>query len=131
MGHVKDLSDAFAMCLGNPVAMNQIYNISDERYVTFDGVAKACAIAMGKPEPELVHFDAKDFDFGKKKPFPMRDQHFFASVEKAQKELGWTPKFSLIDGLKDSYEKVRPKHELQELRIVDLGFRSRDLSKRG
>ena len=23
----------------------------------------------------------------------------------AQEELGWTPKFSLLDGLKDSYEK--------------------------
>jgi hypothetical protein len=35
--------------------------------VTFDGIAKACAKAMGAPEPELVHFNAKDFDFGKKK----------------------------------------------------------------
>ena len=41
---------------------------------TFDGIARACAKAMGKPEPELVHFNAKDFDFGKDKPFPLRDQ---------------------------------------------------------
>eukprot|EP00210_Caulerpa_lentillifera_P006098 g5826.t1 len=119
LGHVKDLSNAFALCLGNPVAMNQIYNISDERYVTFDGVAKACAIAMGKPEPELIHFDAKDFKFGKKKPFPMRDQHFFASIEKAQKELGWKPKFGLIDGLKDSYEKVS-KSKLSRLTVFRI-----------
>lgn len=29
------------------------------RYVTFDGIARACAIAMGKPEPEIVHFNPK------------------------------------------------------------------------
>jgi hypothetical protein len=44
-----------------------VFNISGERYVTFDGIARACAKAMGAPEPELVHFNAKDFDFGKKK----------------------------------------------------------------
>ena len=45
----------------------QVFNISGERFVTFDGIAKACAKAMGAPEPELVHFNPKDFDFGKKK----------------------------------------------------------------
>lgn len=44
-----------------------MFNISGERYVTFDGIARACAKAAGAPEPELVHFNAKDFDFGKKK----------------------------------------------------------------
>eukprot|EP01023_Acetabularia_acetabulum_P064351 TRINITY_DN8288_c0_g1_i2.p1 TRINITY_DN8288_c0_g1~~TRINITY_DN8288_c0_g1_i2.p1 ORF type:complete len:370 (-),score=84.91 TRINITY_DN8288_c0_g1_i2:186-1295(-) len=105
LGHVKDLADAFVKILGNPKAAQQVYNISGEQFVTFDGIAKACAIAAGAPEPELVHFNAKDFDFGKKKAFPMRDQHFFASVDKAMAELDWAPKFSLIDGLKDSYQK--------------------------
>ena len=44
-----------------------MFNIAGERYVTFDGIARACAKAMGAPEPEPVHFNAKDFDFGKKK----------------------------------------------------------------
>lgn len=57
LGHVKDLADAFLICLANPKAMNQIYNIAGDRFVTFDGIAKACAIAMGKPEPEIVHFN--------------------------------------------------------------------------
>lgn len=105
LGHVKDLADAFVKVLGNPKAAKQVYNISGERYVTFDGIAKACAKAMGAPEPELVHFNAKDFDFGKKKAFPLRDQHFFTSIDKARAELGWEPRFSLLDGLKDSYEK--------------------------
>lgn len=105
LGHVADLSDAFVRILGNAKALRQVYNISGERYVTFDGIARACAEAMGAPEPELVHFNAKDFDFGKAKPFPMRDQHFFASIDKAQADLGWSPRFGLVDGLRDSYQK--------------------------
>lgn len=78
-----------------------------DRFVTFDGIALACAEAGGFPEPELIHFNPKDFDFGKKKSFPMRDQHFFASVDKAQAVLGWQPQYGLVDGLRDSYEQVR------------------------
>jgi len=105
LGHVKDLATAFVKCLGNPKAKNQIYNISGERFVTFDGIARACAIAAGADEPELVHYDAKDFDFGGKKAFPLRDQHFFTSIEKAMQDLDWKPEFDLVQGLTDSYAK--------------------------
>jgi hypothetical protein len=30
--------------------------------------------AGGFPEPEIVHYNPKDFDFGKKKAFPFRAQ---------------------------------------------------------
>lgn len=30
-------------------------------------------------------------------------QHFFASIEKAQRELGWVPEYDLVQGLADSY----------------------------
>lgn len=103
LGHVKDLATAFIKVLGNEKASKQIYNISGDRYVTFDGLARACAKAGGFPEPELVHYNPKEFDFGKKKAFPFRDQHFFASVEKAKAELGIIPEYGLVDGLTDSY----------------------------
>ena len=90
--------------LGNSAAVGQIYNISGERYVTFDGLAQACAEAMGKPAPELVHYDPKAFDFGKRKAFPMRVQHFFADISKAKADLGWRPQYDLVTGLKDAYE---------------------------
>lgn len=41
-----------------------LLSVTVVRYVTFDGIAKACAKAGGFPEPELVHFNPKDFDFG-------------------------------------------------------------------
>jgi nucleoside-diphosphate-sugar epimerase len=106
MGHCKDLAAAMAAVLGNERAIGQIYNISGERFVTFDGLARACAAAAGKSPDSLqiIHYDPKKFDFGKRKAFPMRVQHFFASVNKAMTELNWKPEYDLISGLKDSFQ---------------------------
>ena len=104
LGHCGDLADAMVKVLGNKTAIGEIYNISGDKAVTFDGLAKACAIAAGQDPDKLnlVHYDPKAFDFGKKKAFPMRPQHFFCSIDKAKRDLNWTPKFDLIAGLKDS-----------------------------
>ena len=105
LGHGQDLATAMAAVLDNEKAIGQIYNVSGERYVTFDGLAKACVIAAGKKPDELslIHYNPKDFDFGKRKAFPLRAQHFFADIHKAKSELNWQPKFDLIEGLKDSF----------------------------
>ncbi len=106
LGHCKDLAAAMAAVLGNEKAIGEIYNVSGDRYVTFDGLARACAAAAGKSPDSLqiVHYDPKKFDFGKRKAFPMRVQHFFADVRKAMTELNWTPEFDLVSGLKDAFE---------------------------
>lgn len=105
-GHCKDLSLAMAAVLGNKAAVGQIYNVSGDRYVTFDGLARACAEAVGKSAQavKLVHYDPKQFDFGKRKAFPLRVQHFFASVNKAMTQLSWQPEYDLLSGLKDSFQ---------------------------
>ncbi len=106
LGHCQDLARAMAAVLGNEKAIGQIYNVSGDRFVTFDGLARACIEAAGKsPDSiKIVHYDPKQFDFGKKKAFPMRLQHFFASVNKAVTELNWQPEFDLVSGLKDSFQ---------------------------
>ncbi|TVP59741.1 MAG: NAD-dependent epimerase/dehydratase family protein [Nodularia sp. (in: Bacteria)] len=106
LGHVKDLATAMSQVIGNQQAIRQIYNISGDRFITFDGLARACAVAAGKsPDAvKIVHYDPKKFDFGKRKAFPMRVQHFFASVNKAMAELAWQPEYDLISGLADSLE---------------------------
>jgi UDP-glucose 4-epimerase len=105
LGHVQDLARAMTQVLGNDKAIRQIYNISGDRFVTFDGLARACALATGKSadQVKIIHYDPKKFDFGKRKAFPLRLQHFFAGVHKAQIELGWQPEYDLISGLKDSW----------------------------
>lgn len=105
-GHIQDLAMAMAKVLGNETAIGKIYNISGDRYVTFNGLAAVCAEAVGKsPEDiQLVHYDPAKFDFGKRKAFPMRQQHFFADIHRAQTELNWQPQYNLVSGLKDSYQ---------------------------
>ena len=105
-GHVKDLASAMASVLGNDRAIGQIYNISGDRFVTFTGLAKLCAQAVGKSaaELELVYYDPKQFSFGKRKAFPIRVQHFFTDVHKAMKDLHWQLEFDLLSGLKDSFQ---------------------------
>jgi len=107
LGHVQDLAQAMTAVLGNAQAVGQIYNISGDRYVTFNGLAQACAEAAGKSldNLQLVHYDPKQFDFGKRKAFPLRTQHFFASVHKAIAQLQWQPQFDLVAGLQDSFRK--------------------------
>ena len=106
LGHCQDLAAAMVSVLGNAQAIGQIYNISGDKAVTFDGLAKACAIAVGKDPNsiKIVHYDPEDFDFGKKKAFPMRVQHFFTDISKAKADLDWTPQFNLIEGLKDAFQ---------------------------
>lgn len=107
LGHCQDLARAMAQVLGNEQAVGQIYNVSGDRYVTFDGLARACAEAAGKSADsiKIVHYDPKQFDFGKRKAFPMRVQHFFADVHKAITQLNWQPEYDLVSGLQDSFEK--------------------------
>lgn len=40
---LQDLAKAFVQVLGNEKASQQVFNISGEKYVTFDGLARACA----------------------------------------------------------------------------------------
>ncbi len=121
LGHVEDLAAAMAAVLGNEKAIGEIYNISDTRYVTFIGLAKQCAIAAGKDPNQLdfVYYNPKDFDFGKKKAFPFRLQHFFASVDRATQDLNWKPKYDLLSGLKTSFTlDYLPSHRGQ----ADIDF---------
>ncbi|MEM8677250.1 MAG: NAD-dependent epimerase/dehydratase family protein [Cyanobacteria bacterium P01_G01_bin.67] len=105
-GHIQDLVVAMTKILGNQNAIGKIYNISGDRYVTFDGLAYACAAATGKSpaETKLVHYDPSQFDFGKRKAFPVRQQHFFADIHQAKIDLEWEPQFDLVSGLKDSWQ---------------------------
>jgi len=105
-GHCQDLAMAMAAVLGNEAAVGQIYNVSGDRFITFDGLARACAEATGQSADaiKLVHYDPKQFDFGKRKAFPLRVQHFFASVNKAMSQLNWKPQYDLISGLQDSFQ---------------------------
>jgi nucleoside-diphosphate-sugar epimerase len=121
LGHVKDLARAMAAVLGNRIAVGKVYNISGDRYVTFDGLARACAIAAGKSpsDLEIVHYDPKKIDLGKRKAFPFRLQHFFADINLAHQELQWQPEYDLVSGLQDSF-KEDYLHRGRDRQLIDF-----------
>lgn len=43
LNKLQDLATAFIKVLGNDKASQQVFNISGDKYVTFDGLARACA----------------------------------------------------------------------------------------
>ncbi|CAG7868395.1 unnamed protein product [Brassica rapa] len=63
----SDLATAFLAVLGNEKASREIFNISGEKYVTFDGLARACAKAGGFPEPDIVHYNLKSSTLGRRR----------------------------------------------------------------
>jgi len=107
LGHVEDLVAAMAAVLDKSATLGEIYNVSDIRYVTFTGLAQASAIAAGKSpdQVKIIYYNSQDFDFGKKKAFPIRSQHFFAAVDKAMTDLDWEPEFDLVGGLETSFNQ--------------------------
>ena len=92
---------------GKKAAIGQTYNICSDRQVTFDGMTRLCASALGKT-PQIHHYDPKAVGLGKGEGFPFRTVHFFASSDKAKRELGWQPKHSPaadIGSLVDAYKQ--------------------------
>ena len=105
LGHVNDLATAMALSLGVDAAANRIYNCSSVQGITFKGLVAAAARACGKDpgSVEIRSFDPAGLDKKARKAFPLRLAHFLTDVTRVQRELAWTPAFSVEQALVDSY----------------------------
>ncbi len=106
LGHVKDLADAMILSIDNDLAENKIYNCSSSKGVTFNGLVECAARACGKAPTSIqtCSFDPTGLDPKARKAFPLRLSHFFTDTNSIQKELSWSPKFDLYNGLLDSFK---------------------------
>ena len=105
LGHVNDLATAMALSIGVDAAANRIYNCSSVQGITFRGLVAAAARACGK-DPDAVEirsFDPSGLDKKARKAFPLRMAHFLTDVTRVQRELAWTPAFSVEQAMADSY----------------------------
>jgi nucleoside-diphosphate-sugar epimerase len=105
LGHVNDLATAMALSIGVDAAANRIYNCSSVQGISFRGLAAAAARACGKDPAavELRRFDPSGLDQKARKAFPLRLAHFLTDVQRVQRELAWTPRYSVEAALQDSY----------------------------
>jgi nucleoside-diphosphate-sugar epimerase len=105
LGHVNDLAAAMALSLGVDAAANRVYNCSSVQGITFRGLVAAAARACGKDPAavEIRGFDPAGLDKKARKAFPLRMAHFLTDVTRVQRELAWTPAYSVEAVMADSY----------------------------
>jgi len=114
--HVEDVASMLASVIGNKNAIRQHYNVASDRFITFNGLVKVLSEAMYR-EPKVVLYDAVKLGLGdgtKAKGFPFRSCHFFASVDKAKLELGWTPKHDFVADAKDLVDEYKKSGRIIE-----------------
>ncbi len=106
LGHVSDLADAISKSIETDKAINQIYNCSGSKAVTFKGLIEKAIEATGNKVSDfnLRSFDPSKLDPKARKVFPLRLTNFFTDISKIKNDLSWEPKFDLLSGLIDSYK---------------------------
>ena len=106
LGHVSDLAEAISKSLETDKAINQIYNCSGSKAVTFKGLIETAILATGNKVSDfnLRSFDPLKLDPKARKVFPLRLTNFFTDISKIKEDLSWEPKFDLLNGLIDSYQ---------------------------
>ncbi len=98
--YVDDVVEALLITALDPRADGQVYNLgSSELPISLFELAQLVVKAAGKGEYRLIPFppDRKAIDIG----------DYYADFSKIRRELGWTPRVSMAEGLKRSIEFYR------------------------
>jgi nucleoside-diphosphate-sugar epimerase len=122
LSNVEDLANMMALVPGNKDAIGQHFNMTGDRCITLDGIAKAIGKAAGK-DVRIVHYDPTSEavkQSGYK--FPFRAVHFFSSVDKAKRVLGWKPEHTFVGDLDDRLAEFEASGRLDE----DVDFSADD-----
>ena len=105
---VRDLAKAFVLCIGKAGIIGPLYNISGRRAVTFNGYLAVIGAILGKQAQveyitadELIRRHGQDSDMSVS-DFRFLCEHMCFSIEKARRELGYEPSFTLEDTMKDT-----------------------------
>ena len=104
--HTKDVARLMASLLGNEAVKGQAYNVSGAEVTTIVGVVHLVARAMGmsakvvevpievarRQTPPLLHWGEG------------LNGAAILSIDKALRDIDWTPAFGIEDGYRDSYD---------------------------
>ena len=104
-GHVADLCEAMMNCVGNRAAMGEIFNITGEA-LTVNEYIRVLAGIVGA-EPNVVHVPddmVPTFDRPACGHLFMAPFHSMLSIEKAQRLLGFKPKWDIKSGHEHTYQ---------------------------
>jgi dihydroflavonol-4-reductase len=114
--HINDLCDAFVLAAERPEAVGEVFIIADDHAITLNKIIAIMCDELGVPQPRIrlpyatlwvasaiCEFACKPF--GVSPPLHRRRAHWFSStrsfdVSKARNKLGYVPKVSVEDGLR-------------------------------
>lgn len=101
--HVDDLVEAFASVPGRKQTMGQAYSVCGPDAITATGYVRAICEAM-EVGSEIVHIEPGDYEALEQQIFPYEwsATHIY-SIEKARRDLEWSPKYRMADGLDMTY----------------------------
>lgn len=99
---VTDVVDALLRAAANDAANGQVFNLGHGDHVSLKELAALVVKLNGAGNYELIPFpdDRKAIDIG----------DYYADFRKIDKSLGWKPKVTLDDGLKQTLEYYRANH---------------------
>ena len=106
--HVDDVAKGFAAALRSKASVGQAYNIAGPRAISLDLWVEAAA----KPSTEdvkIIHYDESLVSRDLKKGFPLPTSPWIMSIQKARRDLGFTPR-GLRDGMRETYEWYSRNH---------------------
>lgn len=109
-GYVEDVADAFRLALVSEKAAGQAYTITGRECLTLDTFVDLLGCVTGKTvkkvyfDPKLLtEFKEPGWYFGESER-ASEDGHVCYDISKAREQLGYSPKFSLEEGLKKTFK---------------------------
>lgn len=107
--HTRDAARALVAVLGRDVAAGQVYNVAGSQFSSITGYMQLMAQAVGVTPEIIVMPD--DLPAHMRSPIvhwleASRGGMVF-SIDKARRDLGWEPRFTLAAGLADSWHWFR------------------------
>lgn len=107
--HTRDVARALCAVLGKDKAAGEIYNVAGKQYSSIENYMRLMADAVGVA-PTIIDMPT-DLPAHMRSPVghwleASRGSMIF-SIDKARRDLGWEPKFTLAEGLADSYAWFR------------------------
>ena len=113
--HAADVAYGLVLCMRNPAAYGQAFNVAGPEAVTLDGWVEAMAEVVGvRADVVYLPTDLEEYvEFGPGPPIPPEsfpiNWHVSAhlSIEKARRVLGYVPRYDLTAGIRQTYEWYR------------------------
>lgn len=103
-GHIEDLCNAIEKISRNTVCIGKAYNVSGSEYITLKGWVQECGGVLGI-KPKIILVDKNVLGYKAREWFPFRDLSMIGNCELIKNHIGFMPKYSLFDGLKDTVDK--------------------------